>query len=362
MLSRRRFLQVGGLSLLGAMGARALRGATPSAKPLRIVQIGVAHSHAAGKWSALQNYPEIFNCAGIWEPDDALRARAATQHAYSGVRWLTEAEVFGDAGLQAALVETELPDMLRLGRRCLDAGWHLHLEKPAGADYAGLVALQDRAAVGHLVLQPGYMFRYHPALTFCFDLVARGILGEVVAVQGDIGKVVSAAERPWLGEHYGGSMMLLGSHLLDLAVRLMGKPDRTTSFIRKSLLTPDRFSDQEMLVMQYPRGLATVRSFLSESGGELRRQLVVYGEKGTVEILPLEPAHVRLALNVAAWGFKSGYQNVTLPAPAGRYDDMLLDFARMAGGQPSSLSGFGAAHDRLVQGILLEARTEGTRT
>jgi predicted dehydrogenase len=316
----------------------------------------VAHSHAAGKWSTLQRYPETFSCVGIWEPDAVLRARAAAQPAYRAARWLNESELFSDGGVDAALVESELPGLLGLGHRCLEAGWHLHLEKPPGANLQGLVELQDLAEARQLILQPGYMFRYHPALMFCFDAIRRGLIGEILSIQGDIGKVIMQEERPWLGDNYGGSMMLLGSHLLDLAIGIMGEPESTAMFRRKSRPTPDRFTDQELMVLQYPRGLATVRSFLSESGGEMRRQFVIYGEKGTIEILPLEPAHVRLALNAPTENFHKGYQPVPLPAPVGRYDAMLLDFAARIRGRPPLLAGFDARHDRLVQRILLEAQ------
>lgn len=360
MLTRRSFIQLGGLSLLGSMGGRALSTTVSAFRPLHIAQLGVAHSHAAGKWAALQRYPETFSCAGIWEQDAALRARAAAQPAYRNARWLTEAELFGDTSIDAVLVESELPGLLGWGHRCLEAGWHVHLEKPPGASLQGFVDLQDLARKKRLILQPGYMFRYHPAFTFCFEAISRGLLGRVLSIQGDIGKVIAKEERPWLGKTYGGSMMLLGSHLLDLAVGIMGEPERTTAFRRQSLPTPDRFTDQELMVLQYPRGLATIRCFLSESGGEMRRQFVVYGEKGTIEILPLEPAHVRLALNAPAGNFRKGYQPVPLPAPAGRYDAMLLDFAGQVHRQPPQLAGFDAGHDRLVQKILLEAQSDST--
>jgi hypothetical protein len=79
---------------------------------------------------------DIFDVAGIWEPDALRRAQVAAEPEYRGARWLTEAEVFGDRSIRAAVVETELPDLLTMGRRCLEAGWHLHLDKPAGTDLA----------------------------------------------------------------------------------------------------------------------------------------------------------------------------------------------------------------------------------
>jgi len=246
-----------------------------------------------------------------------------------------------------------LPDLLTMGRRCIEAGWHLHLDKPAGADLAGFVALQRSAAHSNRVLQLGYMLRHHPAIRFCFEAQRAGWLGEIFAVSGDKGKAVGAQRRPWLAEHYGGSMMLLGCHLLDVTVGLLGRPPQHTSHRRQTFPDRDGLFDHEVAVLEYPRCIATLRSMLVEVGGEERRQFVVCGTNGTIEILPLEPARLRLCLEKPAGNFRAGWQNVDLPMPAGRYGDMLADFAGMIAGRPAEVPLFNAAHDALTLEVLL---------
>ena len=350
-MHRRQFIRTGSLAAATLLTARPLFAA--SSKRLRVVQIGTAHSHAGEKWQTLQRLPELYDVAGIWEPDTHRRAEVATEPEYRGARWLTEAEVFNDRSVRAAVVEVELPDLLAMGRRCVEAGWHLHLDKPAGTDLEGFAALQQRAVRDGLVLQLGYMLRHHPAVRFCFDAQRRGWLGEVFAISGDKGKVIGAARRPWLAENYGGSMMLLGCHLLDLVIALLGRPDRHTSHRRQTYPQRDGFFDHEVAVLEYPRAMATIRSMLAEVGGEKRRQLVVCGTTGTFEILPLEPAHVRLCLDEAVGGYQAGWQDVELPLPSGRYDDMMKDFAGMVAGQVSTVPTFTPAHDVLVLQTLL---------
>ncbi|MBL9216186.1 MAG: Gfo/Idh/MocA family oxidoreductase [Opitutaceae bacterium] len=353
-LNRRDFLAAGSAAALAAF---ALRGWAAPAGPrrLRVAQIGTAHAHAAEKWATLQRFPEHFAVAGLCEPDPALRAKAAGQEEYRGAAWLAEEELFSRDDLDAVLVETELPDLLRYGERAIARGWHLHLDKPPGRDLAAWRRLQAAAAAARRVLQPGYMYRYHPALRFCLEAQERGWLGEILAIHGDIGKVIGPARRPWLAEHYGGSMLLLGCHLIDLTVALMGAPASVTTHRRRSFPERDAFSDHEVAVLGYPRGLATIRSLLAEVGGDDRRQLVVCGENATLEVTPLEPARLRVAFQRPPAGFRAGYQDVPLPAVAGRYDEQLLDFAAMAQGQPSRLPRFDAAHDALVQDVLLRA-------
>ncbi len=115
----------------------------------------------------------------------------------------------------------------------------------------------------------------------------------------------------------------------------------------------DGLFDHEVAVLEYPRAMATIHSMLAEVGGEERRQLVVCDTKGTIEILPLEPARVRLCLKEPAGGYQTGWQDVGLALPSGRYDDLMMDFAGMVSGQSSMVPIFTPAHDLLVLETLL---------
>lgn len=355
-LRRRDFIKQGTLTALAAAAAgRVDAAAAPGARPLRVAQIGTAHAHAAEKWATLRRFPDVFETVALAEPDQALQEKAAARSEYQGAPWTSERELFACRDLDAVLVESELPDLLDHGRRVLAAGWHLHLDKPPGRSLEGFDALQRQAEQGRRVLQHGYMYRYHPAFRFCLDAADQGWLGRIYAVHGDIGKAIGPGRRPWLAEHYGGSMMLLGCHLLDLAVALMGAPDRVTAFRRNTFPAQDAFLDNETAVLEYPHGLATIRSLLAEIEGGERRQFVVFGENATIEIRPLEPAHVRVAFKQPPDGYEAGYQDVPLPAVDGRYAAQLLDFAGRIRGRASTAPRFTAQHDRLVHQLLLKA-------
>ena len=106
---------------------------------------------------------------------------------------------------------------------------------------------------------------------------------------------------------------------------------------------------------QSARALATIRSLLSEVGGDDRRQLVVCGTRGTVTIAPLEPAQVTLKLAESVDGFAAGTHPVPVTPLSGRYDAMRSDFAGVIAGRPSTAPEFTPAHDRLLHEILLTA-------
>lgn len=338
---------------MGVVASRVL--GQSNAGRLRVAQIGTEHPHAAGKWETIQKFSDLFDGVGVWEPSDERRKAAAKLAAYKGARWLDESELFR-SDLDGAFIETELPDLLGMSRRALEAGWNVHIDKPPGADLAEFASLQKLAREKRRVLQMGYMWRYHPAFQFCLDRVGDGTLGRIFAVHGDMGKFMSAARRPALAERYNGAMMALGSHLIDIAVAVMGQPEKTTAFRRATYPGKDPLYDNELAVMEYADGVATVRSMLTEVEGEERRQFLVFGDNGTLEILPIEPAHVRIALQKPSGAYRSGYQDVALPELPGRFDAMLEDFAGMVRGRPSTVPRFTPEHDRIVQEIALKFR------
>jgi predicted dehydrogenase len=78
-----------------------------------------------------------------------------------------------------------------------------------------------------------------------------------------------------------------------------------------------------------------VQATSTEVNGYGRRQLVVCGSKGSVEIKPLEnPTVMTLSLRKDTKGkeYSDCKQQITLPQQGGRYDDMMLEFAKIVRG------------------------------
>ena len=77
------------------------------------------------------------------EPDPTLRARAETQPAFQGLRWMTQEQLLNEPGLEAVLVETEVRRSLDAAEACVAAGKHIHLDKPAGTSLVQLRRVLD---------------------------------------------------------------------------------------------------------------------------------------------------------------------------------------------------------------------------
>ncbi len=353
MITRRNFNRMVGSSFVSSLLLPAVSLPQGDTTGIKVGQIGTGHSHADGKMETLRRLSDIFEVVGIAEPNESLWELKKDDHIYQGLRLLSVEELLKVKGLQVILVETDLPDLLSNAEFCLNAGLPIHLDKPAGKDIKHFNKILSLAQSKNLIVQMGYMFRYNPAFQFCLEAVRKGWLGDIFEIDGVISKSISAQKRVPLVDIYQGSMMLLGCHLIDMVIAILGEPQKVSGFRRRTLEHQDDLSDNELAVLEYPNATATIRSALVEVEGWERRQFVVCGTKGTIEIKPLEPPFVRLALEKPVDKFVEGYQVVEMPPEKERYDDQLLQFARMVKGQVEP--DYSYQHDLAVQKAVLEA-------
>jgi predicted dehydrogenase len=313
-------------------------------------QIGVGHAHAS-KLQVYRASPD-YEVIGIVEPDADLRRRAQGAEVYRGLPWMTIEQLLNQPGLQVVGVETRVRDLLETAQRCIDAGKHVHLDKPAGESLPKYRRLLDEAARQHLAVQMGYMYRYSPAIVLLRDLLQKGWLGEPFEVHAVMSKLVNDATRRQLAEYPGGTMFELGCHLIDLVIGVLGPPDRVHAFPRHSAATDDDLADNMLAVLEYPRATATIRSSVNEVDGFARRHLTVCGSEGTFHIQPLDNPKAQVALRTPRGSYRPGYQEVTFPKFA-RY---AADAAELAGiARHEQDPAYSYDHDFAVQKTILEA-------
>jgi predicted dehydrogenase len=356
-MQRREFLHTMGQAA-GAMSAAAWSGssllAAAEAKPrIKVGQIGASHAHASGKLEAMCKLSEIYEVVGVVEPSAERRDKLSSQPPYQGLKWLTEEELLATPDLKAVAVETAVRELVPTAARCVAAGKHVHVDKPAGESLSAFKKLLDAATSQGVTVQMGYMFRYNPAFQLCFQAVREGWLGQVFEVHGVISKTLPAGARRQLAEYRGGSMFELGCHLIDMLVTILGKPDKVTPHLRRTRPQQDDLADNMLAVFDYPLATATIRSSLLEVDGGRRRHFTVCGDRGTIEIYPLEPPQLRLTLDQPRGAFKKGTQEVTLPRMSGRYDGEFSDLAAVI--RAEKPFGWPPAHDLATHEAVLRA-------
>ncbi len=349
--SRRQFIQNTSLAI-GVLEFPSIVGAAVPAK-IKIGQIGTTHAHALGKLTTIRSFHDLYELVGVVEPDAKRRDSFARNKTFTGVKWINEEELLNTKGLKAVAVETDVRDLVPAGIRCLRAGMHIHLDKPAGISMGPCRQLHAEAIKRKLTIQMGYMLRYNPGFELLFQFVRDGWLGDLTELSGMMGKRAGAGLRKQLEEFEGGGMFELACHIIDAMVTVLGKPGNVTSFNHRTYPDKDTFADNQMAVFDYPKTIATIRCNHLDPFGGPRRQFNVTGEYGTFEIRPMEPPSVRIALDRDRGKFKKGWQDVELPRSNGRYDGDFLDLAKIIRGEKKLA--WDSKHDLAVHETVLRA-------
>jgi predicted dehydrogenase len=248
------------------------------------------------------------------------------------------------------LVETRVRDLLPTAQQCIDAGKHVHLDKPAGESLTSYRKLLKEAAAKNLLVQMGYMYRYSPAFILLRKFLRQGWLGDVFEVHTVMSKVVADQERRNLAQYPGGIMFELGCHVIDQVISVLGKPDRIHAFPRHSGQQADNLLDNMLAVFEYPRATASVKSAAIEIDGGARRHFVVCGSSGTFHIQPLDNPSVRLTLDQNRGDYRKGTQEIALPKFT-RYVADAADMAAILRGEKQTA--FPYDHDLTVQETVL---------
>jgi len=323
-------------------------------RKIKIGQIGIGHNHGEAKMKAVRKFPELFEVVGYAEVNEAWIERRGAKPGYEGLPRLSVEEVIAKS--DAILVESDVWDLTEYAQMCIDAGKHIHMDKPASGTLEEYKHLLDTAKEKNLVVQLGYMYRYNPAVMRCFEHLRNGDLGEIYSINAEMSTYHKPEYKQWLTNFGGGIMYILGSHLVDLVVYMMGEPKKITTFLRRTGADGIDFEDNNLAVLEYDKALARIFVSSVEVNGFGRRQLVVAGSKGTVDICPLErPITMTYSdTSIAVYGCTD--RKIVVPiednTAEGRYDDMMRDFYEYIVGTKENP--FSYEHDYLVQKVLDE--------
>ncbi len=344
---------------------------------IRMAQYGTKHGHAAGKLRAMQVNPDV-EIAGVFEPDTGRRtALQQSNGPFAGVHWFVDKrEMLEDSSIVAIASEGLNAESLDQTEEIVAAGKHVWYDKPAGENWEqwqGVVAMAEDKG---LLIQMGYMLRYHSAFKQIAAWVKSGFLGDVFSVRAHMSTYIPEDARAQVSRHAGGIFFDLGGHVLDQVVWLLGRPAKVTAFLRNDSGVVPEFKDNTLAVFEFapPRPRGGTNGFPSvppvDGGGAIAfidiaameprpmaRRFEVYGSQGSAIITePFEPGkQIRLCLETAADGYQQGEQFVAIDGESRQrlYELELEAFlATIEGKQPPDRP---VSHELLVQETLLRA-------
>lgn len=348
-MDRRKFLQNTSATLLTTMAAHA------AVSNVRTGMLGTGHSHFSGKLKAMMDSPD-YEIAGIVENDTEARARVRKDPRLASIRWMSEEELLKDPSIRMVVVECHAWEALPWGRKVIDAGKHLHLEKPPGNDWSAFKELINEARRKKLLVQTGYLWRWHEGVLAAIGAAQKGWLGEVFMVRGTMNSDRDAEQRATEAHYKGGGLFELSGHVIDRVVELLGRPRVVKSWLRHDTSTPDKLADNNVAVFEYDRALAVITQSAKMSGATDHRSFEILGTDGSFVVHPeSDPPRMRVNVRKPQGPYKAGWQDITLP-PQPRFVGDFKELARaIKSDQPLKQS---YDHELLLQETLLRASGE----
>ena len=264
-------------------------------KRIKIAQIGAGHDHASAAIQTLK----LLDKVGVYEligycvvPEDSGNIPAnsyeGNKDLYKDVKQMSLEEILNCKDLDAVVIETEDRALTKYALMAAEKGLHIQMDKPGGIDGDEFDKLIDTVKSKNLVFHTGYMYRYNPAVLKLKEDIAEDKLGDILSVEAQMNCIHGIEKRNWLGNYPGGMLYFLGCHMVDLVYSIMGDPEEIIPLSCSSGLDGTDAKDFGMAVFKYKNGVSFAKSTAVEIGGFERRQLVVVGTKGTVELCPFE--------------------------------------------------------------------------
>ena len=331
---------------------------------IRMAQYGTKHGHAGSWIVSMSNNPQV-ELAGVFEPDPARR-REITENdpIYRNVHWYeTAEELLGDPTIVAVTSEGLNIESLDQTEAIVEAGKHVLYDKPAGDNWPQWQRIIQRAAEQKLLIQMGYMFRYHRGFQQVAQWAKSGLLGDIFSVRAHMSTYIPPVRqglgyntRDTISKHQGGIFFDLGGHMLDQVVWLLGRPTKVTAFLRNDTGAVPAFMDNTLGVFEFEKALAFIDIAAMETP-PMARRFEVYGTQGSAIIMePFEPARVlRLCLQTDGGGYTKGLHMIEIPEQGRQetHDLSLAAFIATINGQQAPDRTL--AHELTVQETLLRA-------
>ena len=306
------------------------------------------HDHAFFAFEALHKLSDTFEIIGYYEPNESAAQKAKSNSLYSQYKQLSENEIWS-SNPDAIVIETHEHELTKYALECAKRRIHIHMDKPGGCELYDFEELISTVKKNNIIFHTGYMYRYNPALIKAESLVKSGKLGDIYSIEAQMSCTHPKQKRDWLASLPGGMMFYLGCHLIDIILRLQGKPKNILPYNFSTSFLAAKGEDNTFCLLEYERGISFAKTTAVEPGGFNRRQIVICGTKGTYEIKPLEDyfdeneisklcSHVTYAFanEDGTFSWKNSEVSKEMFGPFDRYTPMMSAFAEMVRGEKAN--------------------------
>jgi predicted dehydrogenase len=234
--------------------------------------LGVA---GLGHWgpNLARNFDDLADLTWLCDLDAEQLRRFSRRHPQARLTARFD-DLLDDTELDAVVIATPVVTHAELARRALAAGKHVFVEKPMALQASEAEELCALAEERGLVLMPGHLLLYHPAVNKLKELIDTGELGEIRYVYGNrqnLGKF--RTDENALGS--------LGAHDLSVILHLIGEEPSEVWARGESYVNPP-VEDVVFCYLRFPSGKVAHMHLSWLDPHKMRRMTVVGSRKMAV--------------------------------------------------------------------------------
>lgn len=252
---------------------------------------------------------------------------------FGGVGYSSYDDLLADSSIDAVYIP--LPPALHYewGKKVLDAGKHLFMEKPFTTNIYDTLQLLQLAKEKGLVAHENYMFLYHKQLTKIKEIIANDLLGDIRLYSMSFGFPLRGNNDFRYNKELGGGALLdCGGYPIRLAIDLLGD---TAKVVHSKLVQPKGFNVDLYgnAVMENDDGVAAQISFGMDNA--YKCELEVWGSRAILKANRIFTSPVDYMVNLKVYdnfGVREilvGKDDQFLNSIKFFYDCILYDYLRI---------------------------------
>ncbi|MBG86684.1 MAG: oxidoreductase [Verrucomicrobiales bacterium] len=277
--------------------------------PIRIGILGLHHDHIWDNLKELAPLPEGELVIAA-DPTEALRKQITDEYGCETTN--SYDAVINNEGVDAVFVYGSNREGAELAVEAAQAGKHVLIEKPMAADLAGAQAALDAAQANNVRLMINWPFAWWSQLQHAIRIAKAGEVGRLwqvkyrAAHQGPVEMGCTEYFSKWLFDDHlngGGALMDYCCYGSILSRVLLGQPESVIG-MEATLCKDQPVEDNAMLVLRYPKAMATSEASWTQIGKLSSYLTIIYGEEGTLLVEPREGSALLKATNEDEEGSK----------------------------------------------------------
>jgi predicted dehydrogenase len=227
-------------------------------------------------------------------------------------------EIIADPDIDVLYIATPHPQHHAIALAAIEAGKALLVEKSFTATAAGAREIVQAARTNGVFVMEAMWTRFQPVIVAVRQLIADGAIGEVRAVQADlgVGRDFDPTDRLFDPAQGGGAMLDLGVYVVSFTQMLLGTP---TSVTARGSLAPSGVDQEAGILLGYDDGRsgALTISIRNQSPGSAR----IFGTAGWIDVAPRFHHPTTIVMT------RSGHEpeTITRPVAGGGYAHELIE-------------------------------------